>query len=243
MMDWMRLALFPLIIISLALQGCASSAVSREASDQMDVGYQNANSLVDSISSGNLADTYANSTQAAKGVVIGGVAGGVAGATTTGVGALAGFAGGAILGGAFGAYLDNYTSVRDQLDNRGVKVIVLGDQVLIVIPSSKIFDGPTPNIRPGATQTMYLVSKMISSYPNMSVKVSGYTTAMGADRVNQSLSQQQAEVVAKYLWRNGVNTRLLYAAGYGCTNLVTKYSLDETTINNRIEIVLEKVPV
>jgi flagellar motor protein MotB len=43
----------------------------------------------------------------------------------------------------------------------------------------------------------------------------------------------------KYLWRAGINTRVLYAEGGGNTKPVTESGDDA---NNRIEITLEKLP-
>ena len=53
----------------------------------------------------------------------------------------------------------------------------------------------------------------------------------------------QAENVAKFLWRTGINTRLLYAQGYGGCKLVERNSGSENSENYRIEITLEKLPV
>lgn len=223
------------------LQGCASSDVSRETSGQVNTAYQNA-AYADYSTS--IAEAYQDSSQATKGVIIGGTTGAVAGGFTSGVGILPGAAGGAIFGGAIGAYIDSHTTLNDKLENRGIKTIVLGDQVLIVLPSQRIFNEMTPDINSYAYSDLDLVAQYISRYTNMSVNIAAYTDNVGPASVDRALSQKQAESVEKYLWRRGLNTRMVYAAGYGSTHPITKPDLDFGVSDNyRIEITLEKMPV
>ena len=150
-----------------------------------------------------------------------------------------------LIGGWLGAYVDSRTNVNDKLTNRNVTVVVLGDQILIEIPSQHMFNAMTAELNPYAYSTLDMVVQLIARYPNMSVKVAAYTNAIGPKRINLALSQEQAAAVAKYLWRRGINTRLLSAVGYGGTNLVEKDSDDDWGHgeNYRIEITLEKLPV
>lgn len=225
------------------LQSCASSNVSRSSEKAVNSVYSGTDSSITGLTQSSMVDTYQNSSQTSKGVIIGGVTGGVIGGFTNGIGVVAGSVTGAILGGALGAYIDANTTLVDKLNNRGVKVFVLGDQVMIVLPSSKVFYEMTPTIKTSAYSTLNLVSELIGSYVNMTVKVSAYTNASGPERVSYVLSKEQAEHVATYLWRHGVNTRLLYAEGCGGRNLVEANSLDwSKSMNYRVEITLEKLP-
>src|SRR5665811_1625348 len=88
------------VLLCILLQACASSDVSRKASGDVNQGIDNAGNLVNG--GGNIADTYQNSSQMSKGVVIGGATGAVAGTFTTGVGTIPGAIEGAIIGGALG---------------------------------------------------------------------------------------------------------------------------------------------
>lgn len=233
-----------LLFIFLFIQGCAHSDLSRSAAGDVDKDYIGIKSSINNIGKGDFAETYQNSSQTSKGILIGGLTGGIVGGiASSGVGVLGGVATGAILGGALGAYIDAHSTLVDKLKNRGVKIFVLGDQVLIVLPSSRIFTENTATISYTAYSTLDLVTELIGNYINMSVKVAGYTDSQGPPKVNLALSQQQADKVAKYLWRDKVNTRLLYSIGYGNTHLVSKSTCDWDSDNFRIEITLEKLPV
>lgn len=229
--------------IMLFLQSCASSNVSREANDNAAVGYQNAASSVENLGDGSVADTYDNMSQSSKGAIIGGVAGAAAGGLIHGVGAIPGLAVGAILGGAYGAYIDSNTSLLDQLDNRGVKVIVLGDQVMLVLRSNRVFNAMTPQIRPGAYSTLDLVSAYLNKMTTMTIKVAAYTNTGGSERINCSLSKEQAESIVRYLWARKTNTRMLTAAGMGSADPVTKSASEwDDGWNYRVEITTQKMP-
>lgn len=224
------------------LTSCASSNVSREAAANVDMGVQNAKNLGDS--DANIADTYQNSSQAVKGAVLGGAAGAITGALSSSVGVIPGTAIGVIMGAAYGSYIDSNTTLADKLENRGVNIIELGDQILIVIPSSRLFNDTTSTIRPQAYSTLNLVAQYINSFTKMLVKVSAYTADTGVSSVDTSLSKQQAGHVAKALLAEGVDARILYAEGYGGTHLVSKNVDDwDGNDNYRIEITLEKLYV
>jgi outer membrane protein OmpA-like peptidoglycan-associated protein len=230
------------MVCGLLLAGCASSNVSRDVSSNVDMGVENAKNLFPP--DGNIANSYQNTSQATKGAIIGGSAGAVTGALSSSIGFLPGTAVGLILGASYGSYIDANANMQDQLDNRGANIIVLGDDILIMVPSARLFDPMTARINPSAYSTLVLIVKYINSYPKTLVKVAAYTNNSGSECVNLSLSEQQAKNVAKFLLESGVDARLLYAEGYGGTHLVDKSSkLWDGSDNYRIEITLQKLHI
>ncbi len=240
----MRITKISVCIFLIALlQGCASSDVSRDASGQIQKTYQNASTAFNS-DGVSAAESYQGSSQTAKGVILGGATGAIVGGIASSwSGVIPGMAGGAIFGGALGAYIDSKASIADQIINRGNKVIILGDQILIVLPSQYVFVEGTPTLQPYAYKTLDLVSQFISGYPNISVKVAAYTGTNGPERISRSLTQEQANAVTNYLWNTNINTRLLYAEGGDGDRPVTATVSDWDGANYRVEITLEKLPV
>lgn len=231
------------VLLATMLASCASSDVSRDAANNIDLGVENAKNLVSSAGDTDIGDTYQNSSQTAKGAVIGGVAGGVAGAFYSGVGVIPGLATGVILGAAYGSYIDSNMSLEDQLENRGVNTVVLGDEILISIPSARIFNAYSSSIKPQAFSTLAMVKQYMNRFTTMLVRVSGYTADTGSKAIDLALSKQQAERVAKFLHESGLNTRVLYTSGYGGSHLVTNNTGDWDSDNYRIEITLKKLYV
>jgi outer membrane protein OmpA-like peptidoglycan-associated protein len=232
-----------LTMYCLALCGCASSEVSRDVSSNIDQGVENTRKMVDNASSGTIADSYQNASQRAKGAILGGATGGLIGALSSNIGVLPGAAVGAILGASYGAYIDKNASVEDQLQNRGATIVVLGDQILIVLPSSRVFEYRSARIKSDAYSTLNLTARYINSYTKMLVKVSVYTDCAGPADLDLALSQEQADRVSKYLAAAGLDARVLYAMGYGGSHIVQRSHDWEASDNYRIEITLEKLYV
>lgn len=225
------------------LSGCASSDVSRDTAANVHASVQGTKNFVNGVVDSSISESYQNTNQTTKGAIVGGTAGGAAGALTSGVGFFPGVASGAVFGAIYGGYIDSRSTRQDRLINRGANVIVLGDQILIVLPSARLFDEYTATIKPQAYSTLNLVAQYISGYTKMLVKISAYTDDSGSKRGDLSLSKQQAEKVARILLASGVNARVLYAQGYGSSNLVEKSTMDWDSDNYRIEITLEKLYV
>jgi len=127
------------------------------------------------------------------------------------------------------------------LSRRGVTVVVLGDQILIVVPSDRLFQPMTANITSQGSLLLCAVAQYINSYTKMLVKVAAYTGETGSQRVALALSQQQADNVATLLRQDGINARVLYAVGYGRDHLVERNCNHWGNDNFRIEITLEKL--
>ncbi len=239
-MRWILLLIF--VMPCFLLVGCASSQVSRDVTSNFDMGVKNANTMYSNIANGDIADSYQNTNQAAKGAIVGGSAGAVVGAVSSGVGVIPGAVTGAAIGASYGSYIDSNTSVQDQLENRGATIVVLGEQILIAIPSDRIFEPMTSTVKPTAYSTLELMARYINLYTKMLVKISAYTAASGSPSADLALSQQQADNVEKLILASGVNARILYAAGYGGTHLVVKNNLGWSESDNyRLEITLEKL--
>lgn len=218
--------------------GCTSSNVSRQTANKIDQTYL----CVTRPTQYEVANKYQNANESTKGAVLGGVTDGVIGSISK-MGFLAGALPGAIFGGAIGAWLDANSSLVDKLSNRGVKVFVLGDQVMIVLPSYLIFYPFSSNIYYSSYCTLDLVSQLIGNYTNMSIKVAAFTNDSGNCQIDLSLSRQQAERVERYLWKHGVCTRFIYAEGCGGAHLVTNNFKGWESPNFRVEITFEKLPL
>lgn len=227
------------------LQGCASSDLSRQAAGNVDQTYDCLVGTACDAGTYDLAESYQNLSQTTKGILIGGIAGGVVGGASSGVGVAAGSATGAILGGSIGAYIDAHSNLVDRLENRGVKVIVLGDQVMIVLPTNRIFNGVSSAFHSSASTTLDMVNQLIGCFVNISVRVTAYVDpAAGPEQINLSLTQQQAEKIGKYLWHHCQVSRIMYAVGCGGSRPVQRSTSNWLySDNNRIEITFEKLPV
>ena len=232
-------------ILSLLFYGCASSDVSRQVSSNIDVGVQNTLDRVNYSASTNVADSYQNASQLTKGAILGGAAGALTGYVySSAVGVLPGALVGALLGASYGSYIDSKTTIEDQIRNRGGTIVLIGDQILIVIPSWRIFDVRSAKIKTDAFSTLKLIARYINGYTKTLVKISVYTDGFASREVNLSTSQEQADSLEHYFAVGGLDARMISAFGYGCTHLVQSPSLAwDGNDNYRIEFTFEKLYV
>ncbi len=226
------------------LAGCASSNFSRGASGNVQALYEGTDAAGHNIAQSSVSDSWNDSTQTTRGAAVGALAGTAIGATT-GVGWAPGLIGGTALGAAVGSAFSQQTTAIDKLKNRGSTVMVLGDHIRIVLPSERLFAHGSAVLRPGAMETLKLVAQLIGHAPNRAVRIAAFAndTDVGSEPHNLARTQHQADSVMKYLWQLGVDSRLIYAAGYGRAHPVVRMGMADTAgINNRVEVSFQKLP-
>lgn len=119
-----------------------------------------------------------------------------------------------------------------KLRQQGVQVIAVGDTIAIIMPSDALFKGVSANLDHGSFHRLNLVADFLRGYSKVFVEVAGYT-----DNLERPyLSSRQAASVAKYLWSKGIDSRMLYAVGYGSDYPIDQNSVSGNAKNRRIEI-------
>ncbi len=136
---------------------------------------------------------------------------------------------------------DKASILTAKLKQQGVQVIQVGETISIIIPSDPLFQGDSANLNHHSFYALTLVADFLRLYSKTFVEVAGYTDYIDDPsflKRNELLTSQQAAQVSKYLWSKGIDSRMLYAAGYGSSRPVS----NATTMtggnaeNRRIEI-------
>jgi outer membrane protein OmpA-like peptidoglycan-associated protein len=110
---------------------------------------------------------------------------------------------------------------------------------LIVNMPDVLFDFNKATLRPTARERLAKVAGIIQAYPDLRLKVEGFTDAIGSDEYNQRLSEQRAATVRDYLVSQGVNLNSVAAQGFGKTNPVASNATSEgRQLNRRVEMVV-----
>lgn len=126
--------------------------------------------------------------------------------------------------------------LASELQNKGVSFMRLGDDILIVAPSELIFSGDSPKISARGTGTLKLIAKVIAPMTKVSINIAAYYPGEQS-RKALTLTSAQALKVSNYLWRAGVDARLMIAKGYGGGHPIKSKSNDGE--NYRVEIRLQ----
>ena len=160
-------------------------------------------------------------SNATKGAGIGAVAGAIIGAATSSSkdrekGILVGAAAGAAIGGGVGNYMDKQEAeLRDELQGSGVQVVRSGNQIELIMPGNITFDTNVSSVKADFYPTLNSVAKVIVKFDETRVFVQGHTDSTGSLELNQRLSEDRANSVARYLAGQGVAQSRIETEGYG----------------------------
>lgn len=194
-------------------------------------------------------DAYTREEQtsnAAKGAMIGAAAGAVVGLISgddaverrqhalilAGVGALA--------GGAIGHYQDRQeAALRAELEGTGVSVTRIGDNITLNMPGNVTFATDSSDLSPAFFDVLTSVGKVLGEFEKTVVEVAGHTDSTGSESYNQSLSERRANSVASYLKSQGVLSERLITLGMGELRPVAdNSSAAGKQANRRVEITM-----
>lgn len=96
-----------------------------------------------------------------------------------------------------------------------------------------LFDTNSGTLQPSSQDQLHNVAEILKAYPNVHVKIGGYTDNTGDANANQQLSQQRADSVKQELINMGVSADRLESQGYGSQYPVGDNSTDEGRQKNR----------
>lgn len=96
-----------------------------------------------------------------------------------------------------------------------------------------LFETGSATLRPESQEQLRYVAQILQAYPNVRVRIGGYTDNTGDAAANVSLSQARAESVMRELVSLGVAPNRLDARGYGAEHPVADNATEEGRAQNR----------
>ena len=186
-------------------------------------------------------------SKAAKGAAIGATAGAVVGvlsgddADERRRNALIGAGVGALAGGAVGAYMDaQEAKLRQRLENTGVSVTRLGNDIVLNMPGNVTFDVNQSEVKANFYEVLNSVALVLNEYHKTLVDVNGHTDSTGSVEYNMGLSNRRAASVAGYLEAQGIARNRLFTQGFGPHYPVADNATAEgRQLNRRVELILK----
>jgi OOP family OmpA-OmpF porin len=89
------------------------------------------------------------------------------------------------------------------------------------------------SILPESEEQLNNIAAVLKAYPDVNVKVGGYTDNTGDAAANRTLSQQRADAVRQALIGKGIDAKRTVAEGYGSDHPVGDNSTEEGRAQNR----------
>jgi outer membrane protein OmpA-like peptidoglycan-associated protein len=110
---------------------------------------------------------------------------------------------------------------------------------LVVNMADVLFDTGKYELRPEAREKLAKLSGVLALHPDLQLEVEGHTDSTGSQELNQSLSEQRAQTVARYLVEQGVPGRSVKSTGLGDSQPIADNSTnDGRQKNRRVEIIV-----
>jgi outer membrane protein OmpA-like peptidoglycan-associated protein len=118
-----------------------------------------------------------------------------------------------------GGYMDNQErDLREHLRGLGVGVARPGDQIVLGLLESKIFDGSGTDFTRSGQDTLAIVAVILRHYDHTAVTVRAFND--GAAGKGAAGPEDRAQAVAHALIVDGVPRARIFAQGYGATRRV-----------------------
>ncbi len=197
------------------------------------------------------SNPYTGESQVSKGLLgagtgaaLGAAAGALLGKTTslkTRKSALIGAGIGALAGGGVGVYMDQQEAkLRQRLENSGVSVTRVGDNIVLNMPSNITFDTDRAEVKPNFYDTLESVGLVLAEYSQSYIDVIGHTDSDGADDYNFDLSRRRANSVAEYLVSQQLDPNRFSVEGRGEREpIASNSSSSGKSRNRRVEITIQ----
>jgi OmpA-OmpF porin, OOP family len=96
-----------------------------------------------------------------------------------------------------------------------------------------LFNTGSATLRPGSQEQLDNIAAILKAYPNVHLKVAGYTDNVGPAEQNLKLSRDRASFVMAELVRDGISPNRLTAEGYGEQYPVASNTSEDGRARNR----------
>ncbi|NDK55390.1 OmpA family protein [Pontibacter fetidus] len=103
------------------------------------------------------------------------------------------------------------------------------------------FDTGSARIQPESQEQIDNIAKILKAYPQVNIKIGGYTDNVGQPAANLKLSQERAVAVKAAIEKLGIDASRLEAEGYGEKHPVADNTTEEGRAQNRrIDVLVTK---
>lgn len=180
--------------------------------------------VIASVSGCQTVDPYTGeqkTSNTAIGAGVGALSGAVLGAAVSSKsdrkkGALTGALVGGAVGGGVGYYMDQQEALlRQELQGTGVQVERHGDDIRLIMPGNITFRSGSYDLEQSFSPILGSVAKVLKKFDQTHLQIDGYTDSQGSFESNQTLSENRAASVERFLSNSGVSSLRLRSRGWG----------------------------
>lgn len=129
----------------------------------------------------------------------------------------------------------------NKLNKKGVKVITVGQDYMISIPATFLFEPQTPHIKWKSYALLNDVAVFLKQFRKISIYITSYSSKYVSVERERALTLARSRVVSEYLWSQGVDSRFIFTQGLGSDKPIIAYtSGGDYSANARVEITFRR---
>lgn len=124
-----------------------------------------------------------------------------------------------------------------KFNKSGIKIITIGQDYLISIPASRLFEEQTPHLKWGSYRLLNEIASFLKQFRKVAINVTSYSSKYVSMHRELALTTARARVVGEYLWSQGIDSRFIFTQGLGSDKPVVSFTQGgDSSPNARIEI-------
>lgn len=137
----------------------------------------------------------------------------------------------------FGADDSEEKKIQKRLTHHGVKIISIGQDYLVSVPSTSLFADQSPRILWGSYALLNEIVCYLKEFRIVGVDVSAHGSKYVSTSRERALTSARARAVADYLWTQNIDSRFVFTRGLGSDKPIqTNTAGGDASLNSRIEI-------
>jgi intracellular multiplication protein IcmN len=124
-----------------------------------------------------------------------------------------------------------------KFNKKGVRVISMGQDYLISIPSTDLFANESPRILWSSYALLNAVACYLKEFRKVAINVTAFSSKCVSAKRDRALTLARARAVGDYLWSQGVDSRFIFTQGLGSDKPIGVFTqTGDKSPNSRVEI-------
>lgn len=136
------------------------------------------------------------------------------------------------------------TQLQSRLNHAGARVITIGQNYLIIIPSTLLFPTQSPQVMWESYALLNDLACYLKQFRKVSIHINAFSSPFVSREREHALTLARARTVADYLWSQGVDSRFIFTQGLGSDKPIGQFKqCGDDSPNSRIEITFRRTIV
>lgn len=127
--------------------------------------------------------------------------------------------------------------MQARFNKEGIRVITIGQDYMISIPSKVLFPNESPQLTWGSYALLNAVACYLKQFRKISINITAFSNKCVSPQRDRALTLARARMVGDYLWSQGVDSRFIFTHGLGSDKPIVAFTeKGDKSLNSRIEI-------